>query len=389
MVKKRWATLLLSSVLVLVVSCVTPQNDNQQTPVLSDPPEDFMLVAYYPLYAPLETAKAMDFSRFTHINIEAVFSSAQGELIVPSYFETPGSSGMELIDYIVEEGHSGGAKVLLTLGYSNSTLEMVESEESRARFCQEILSFCRDKDIDGIDLDLEGDFDSRGYQAFAQLLRNSIEDSDFLISAAVSGSPQQAGHRWTDEFLACCDYINVMVYDLLGSWEGSPVGNHASYEGFLQAAQGWSQRLAKNRIVLGTPLYGRTFTDQGGLLVWGRESWSSNAISYGNIIEYFPESLRDDTMAGGLHLSLEDLLLSEDGLTAFNRDVLGDYSNSSALTGNEMLGRTYFSGPELSRQKTLYALENDFAGMMILKLSQDAHGPDSIIEAVYQEIQDF
>lgn len=345
----------------------------------------FKLVAYFPLYSTESYANSVDYSQFTHVNIEAIYSTAEGKLEIPSWSGS-GVKELTLIDTVVSKCQSSNTKVLLTVGYTTSTLEMITDSAAREKFSDTLIQYCKEKGINGIDLDLEGNFDSDGYAIFANLLRTKIDTCDLLLSAAVTGSPSYSGNKWTDEFLSCLDYINVMIYDLKGSWNGSPIGNHSSYSDFTSAATEWNKRISKDKIILGTPLYGRTFADDGTMRIWGNNSWSSNTILYKDIKFFFPEELLTDTTAGEFNKKINDLNLSSEELATFNTNVC---ENSTALTGSDMLGKTFYSGPILTKKKTKYALEENFGGIMILKLSYDSDDSTSLTRMIYNEIETY
>lgn len=356
--------------------------------IIANSESDFKIVAYFPLYSTVEEANSIDFSQFTHVNIEAIYSTKEGKLELPSWSGN-GKKEKELIDSIISKGHAAKIKVLLTVGYSASTLEMIKDSTAREIFTDTLIEYCKQKNIDGIDLDLEGNFDSDGYTQLALLLRSKIKNENIILSAAVTGSPNYNGDKWTDEFIHTMDYINVMIYDIRGSWNGSPIGNHSSFEDFILAAREWNKRLSKKRIVLGTPMYGRTFADDGTMRIWGSNSWSSNTILYKDIIKFFSGTLLTDTTAGEFNHTISDLKLSDEKLTLFNSSVCENWSNTPYLTGNEMLGKTFYSGPFLTKEKTKYALENHFGGMMILKLSYDSNDSTSLIKTICNEIKSY
>ncbi len=347
---------------------------------------NFKVVAYFPLYSTIEEAKKTNFSQFTHVNIEAVYSSKEGELEIPSW------SGnilkeLALIDTIISKGHAANTKILLTVGYSTSTLEMLKDSIAREKFSDTLIQYCKQKHINGIDLDIEGNFDSDGYTKFANLLKKKINSDSLLLSAAVTGSPKYNGQKWSDNFLQAMDYINVMIYDIRGSWNGSPIGNHSSYEDYIIAATEWNKRISKSKIILGTPLYGRTFADDGTMRIWGNNSWSSNTILYKDIVKFFSGTLLTDTTAGEFNHTIGDLNLSENEMASFNINICENWNNAPTLTGNEILGKTFYSGPTLTKEKTKYTLNNSFGGIMILKLSYDTNDSTSLIKTICNEVE--
>ena len=116
------------------------------------------------------------------------------------------------------------------------------------------------------------------------------------------------------------DRIHVMAYD-----QGTP---HAPFAGAVKELRYWESRKApKAKLVLGLPFYGRNARDA--------------TATYAEIIQkYEPKSGAD--IAGGFH----------------------------------------FNGPATIRRKTIFVLQQGYAGVMIWELGQDASGKASLLSVV-------
>ncbi|KAL3875560.1 hypothetical protein ACJMK2_033501 [Sinanodonta woodiana] len=185
-------------------------------------------------------------------------------------------------------------KTLLAVGGWNLAsapfTHMAATDASRREFASTAVQFLRKNKFDGLDLDWEYPA-NRGSppedkQKFTQLVQTvhdafvneaqSTGGERLLLSAAVGAGKDKIDTAYEiPEISRHLDFINLMTYDLHGSWDDhtghqSPLyvrSGEAGNDTYLNvhwAAQYWVQRGApKEKLNIGVSLYGRTFRLSG------------------------------------------------------------------------------------------------------------------------------
>ncbi|KAL1899318.1 Chitinase 4 [Ceratocystis pirilliformis] len=178
--------------------------------------------------------------------------------------------------------------VLLSVGgwtYSCNFAAPASTEQGRTTFADSCVDILKNLGFDGIDIDWEYPQNAQDAANYVALLKKVREKLD-AYSATVEGNPRfeltvacPAGSTQyekldiagMDRYL---DFWNLMAYDYCGSWDQTaghqanlrPSNSAASTPFCTEAAVNYYHHhgVARNKIVIGMPLYGRAFENTDG-----------------------------------------------------------------------------------------------------------------------------
>lgn len=180
-------------------------------------------------------------------------------------------------------------KTLISIGGwnegSNKYSDMVSSAVKRKVFVDSVLQFLAKYQFNGLDIDWEyptmaasGGTDrtpgrSQDRQDFVSLLRElrqALQPNGYILSVAVAAGKPIIDRAYDVLTVSqYVDYFNVMTYDFHGAWERVTGHNAPLYPQTEQltvafAIKYWLNLGApKSKLIMGIPLYGRTFTLAG------------------------------------------------------------------------------------------------------------------------------
>ncbi len=303
---KRIRQIFKTTLLALLVTGVFTQANAQR------------IIGYMPSWA--GDANTIQYSKLSHINYAFALPNSDGSI---KAIDNPGK-----LQTIVSKAHAQGTKVLIAIGGWSDAGTILDptfenfagNATSRARFVSAAMNLVNQYGLDGVDIDWEypdAGQSSTNFDLLMTALSDQLKPQGKLLTAAVIGNGNQGGGIPSSVF-SKIDWLNIMSYDANDF-------QHSTYDYALQCLTYWSGRgLAKSKISLGVPFY-------------GRPSWESYAALVGRGADP-------------------------------NQDVFGNVG---------------YNGIPTIKRKTQYVKDNGYGGMMIWELSQDLNNQNSLLSAMY------
>ncbi|XP_032799136.2 chitotriosidase-1-like [Daphnia magna] len=149
--------------------------------------------------------------------------------------------------------------------------QLVASRENIDVFVGSVVSLLKEYGFDGLDMDWEypkSDADKTGFINLMVALKDAFAPFNYILSAAVAPITTDLGYD-IPALETTADFINLMTYDMHGSWEPDVADHHAplrkrSFEtidyNVESSVHHWiTNGLSASKINLGMPLYGRSW----------------------------------------------------------------------------------------------------------------------------------
>jgi chitinase len=297
----------------------------------TEPPQsakaDFKVIGY--LFADgdlIAKSASVDFSKITHLNIAFINPDASGNF--PS---------ISTLTDLVKKAHTNNVKVIAAFAGGNPPQHLKEllKPAKRELLISGLLQLTKTYDLDGIDVDLEGDFVNENYEAFVVGLSAALKQNNKLMTAAVATWNSAA---YSDKALALFDFINVMAYDHTGPWRKEQAGPHSTYEASEADFAHWkvNRSIPTQKLMLGLPFY-----------AYGFGTDIAESMNYGDLVSLYPGSEKTD---------------------------------SWELAGK---GTFYYNGIPTIKRKVAFAKEQKAGGVMIWQLLGDAKGDLSLLSTIH------
>jgi GH18 family chitinase len=200
-------------------------------------------------------SQALELENISYINLSFVDVDAAGKV-------TYADAGLP---YFVDFAHKAGVKVCIALGGATTingggVFATLLQDQHRATLVSNIVKFVADRDLDCVDVDLEGDGVNEYYEAFVTELDAQLTPQGRELTAAVA---TWFGDRITLRALEAFDFVNVMAYDLYTSLH-TP-SQTSSIEAATREVDRWVERgVPRDKVVYGVPFYGKRWPVGGG-----------------------------------------------------------------------------------------------------------------------------
>ncbi|XP_017893236.1 probable chitinase 10 [Ceratina calcarata] len=272
---------------------VSNTNKNKKNEIQNGKPEDYKLVCYYTNWSQYRTKigkflpEDIQPDLCTHIIFAFGWLKKNKLTSFESNDETKDGKIGLYERMIALKKANPSLKVLLAIGgWSFGTQkfkDMASTRYARQTFIYSAISYLRDRDFDGLDIDWEypkGGDDKKNYVLLLKELREAFEAEAkekkmprLLLTAAVPVGPDNVKGGYDVPAVASyLDFINLMAYDFHGKWERETGHNAPLYASSLDSE--WQKQLSvdnaatmwvrlgapKEKLIIGMPTYGRSFT---------------------------------------------------------------------------------------------------------------------------------
>ena len=288
------------------------------------------VVGYLPVnYIKDADINRISFGKLTHLNLAFLNPDSSGNFLVPA-----------AVDLIVAKAHINNVKVLISIAGGNAPgyYSKLLNDANKDYITENIVRIITEHQLDGLDVDLEGNSIDEYYTSFISGLSYLLRRENKLLTAAVATAYSP---KISNKALSFLDFVNIMSYDKTGPWTPGNPGQHAPFSMAEEDILFWTQTrgLSKKKIILGVPFYGYQF---------GKDTIP--AWRYADIISRFPGAEETDSV----------------------------FVNDGSII--------FYNGKETIKKKTRLAVQKT-GGIMIWQILQDADGPGSLLNVIDETLR--
>ena len=221
------------------------------------PDTGFKVVGYLSSWS-FDRIDELEIEKLTHLNLAFGNPDKDGNLVCDGGYD---------VKPVVKKGHEAGLKVFISLaggGKPDTVLwKSLLLPENRVSFIKNILKYVEENDLDGVDVDIEGNlmpYVGETYNPFVTELKKALHSKGKGMTSALGAT--HVHKAVSQEALEAYDFINVMVYDKTGVWRPNIIGPHSPWSYAEDAIKFWTvdKKIPAEKIILGLPFYGFDFT---------------------------------------------------------------------------------------------------------------------------------
>ncbi|KAF8344633.1 endochitinase [Amanita rubescens] len=225
----------------------------------------------------------ISWSKYTHVTYAFALTTPDVTNV------TLEGSSPDVLPQFVEAAHRNGVKAVGSIGGwtgSQWWSSNVGSAENRTLFVKTLTDFAEQYQLDGLEFDWEypvqqgigcntnNPQDSANFLAFLEELREDCIGKDLILTAAVVSpfsSSDGTPSKDVSGFASVLDWVNIMNYDMWGSWSATVGPNSPLYDSCAAPANqvgsassevnAWQAAgMPLDKIVLGVAAYGHSFS---------------------------------------------------------------------------------------------------------------------------------
>lgn len=253
---------------LLIVSCKKnddslEEDDLYTPPVVTPytPDNSFKIVAYMPSYKDPAMVGDKKYKMVTHL----FYAFLQPQEIADGSLKPLSQPGRFAV--VAQKAKTNHVKFGISVSGTKSTFENIaKSANARTTFVNNIVTFAKNNNLDGVDMDWEYPSTATGVESadnFTLLMKElsvALHNEGKFISAAVTSGIYEGSIR--DGIKAAVfpwiDFFNIMQYNGQ-AWDQDEPYQHASYKMSEYSLEVWlnMKGLPKNKAVVGIPLYGK------------------------------------------------------------------------------------------------------------------------------------
>ena len=236
---------------------------------------------YYSEYvsAPTRTGK------ITGVNVVSPSFFYMTKYSITNVYENVGNEGIAYVNWAHENGYQ--VWPMFTNSNMSETSKMLSDYKSRENVINQIIKFIKQYNLDGINIDFEGMYetDKDNFSRFLIEIRPRLNEIGAVLSVDVTapdGAPEWSlcYDRYTIGKVA--DYVMFMAYDQYGvsATKAGTTAGHNWVEANVKKFLG-QEEVKAEKIILGIPFYTRVWKENNGNV-------TSNVVNIGNVNNVIP-----------------------------------------------------------------------------------------------------